>query len=82
MDVIVRVKPVGPGGISHIVVAVCVFTKWVELGAIASVDAGTIRRWFHEHIVCRYGLPGVVRTDGGSEFKGEFRSYLRDAGVR
>ena len=43
LDLIVRVKPVGPGGISHIIVAVCTFTKWVELGALASVDAGTVR---------------------------------------
>ena len=82
IDVIVRVRPVGPGGISHIIVAVCVFTKWVEIGAIASVDAATVRKWFHGNIVCRYGVPGMVRTDGGAEFKGEFHSYLREVGVR
>ena len=53
------------------------FTKWVEIGAIASVDAAMVRRCFHKNIVYRYGVPGMVRTDGGAEFKGEFCSYLR-----
>ena len=61
---------------------VCVLTKWVEIGAIASIDAATVRKWFHKNIVCRYGVPGMVRTDGGAEFKGEFRSHLREVGVR
>ena len=42
--IIVRVKPVEPGGNSHIIVAVCVFMKWVEIGAIASVDAAMVRK--------------------------------------
>ena len=82
IDVIVRVKPSGPGGVCHIVVAVCAFAKWVELGVLAHIDAETIRKWFHENIVCRYGLPSIVRTDGGAEFKGEFRTYLRESGIR
>ena len=46
------------------------------------MDAETIRRWFHENIVCRYGLPSIVRTDGGSKFKGAFHHYLLESGVR
>ena len=75
-------KPSGPGGVSHIVVAVCAFTKWVELGALLHTDAGTIRNWFHENILCRYGLPSIVCTDGGAAFKGEFRPYLWESGIR
>ena len=44
IDVIVQVRPVGLEGISHIIVAVCVFTKWVEIGAIASVDTAMVRK--------------------------------------
>ena len=42
INVIVWVEPEGPDGISHIIVAVCVLTKFVEISAIASVDAATI----------------------------------------
>ena len=55
---------------------------WVELGVPTRVDAETIRRWFHENIVCRYRVPGIVRTDRGSKFKGEFCHYLLESGVR
>ena len=60
----------------------CVFTKWVQIGAIASVDAAMLRKWFHKNIVCRYGVPRMVRTGGGAEFKGEFCSYLLEIGER
>ena len=56
--------------------------KWVKLRVLTSMDAETIKRWFHENIVCRYGVPRIVRTDGGSEFKGAFHHYLLESGVR
>ena len=42
----------------------------VEIGAIASVDAATVRKCFHKNIVYRYGVPRMVRTDGGQSSKG------------
>lgn len=37
--------------------------------------------WFHETIVCRYGVPVVVRSDNGKEFQGDFKLYLQSMGV-
>lgn len=81
MDTIVRMKPVAPDGSSDVLVAVCTFSKWVEIGTVPRLDSTETARWFHTAIVCRYGLPGVVRTDGGQEYRGRFSAYLREAGV-
>ena len=32
-------------------------------------------------MVCLYGLPGLVYTDGSAEYKGEFWVYLREVGI-
>ena len=64
-----------------IVVVVCVFCKWVEADVLERRDAKTIARWFHHHIVCRFGTPVTVRSDMGKEFQGTFRRYLERMGI-
>ena len=59
----------------------CVFCKWPELGKVVRLDSGEVIRWFHCNIVCRYGLPAMVRTDQGQEFSGEFSAYLKAHGI-
>ena len=77
-----RISPPAPDGAHDILVAVDTFTRWVEIGTVQQLDSTHVTRWFHANIVCRYGLPGLVRTDGGAEYKGDFKAYLCDAGVR
>jgi hypothetical protein len=38
-------------------------------------------RWFYMNVVCRYGVPYVVRTDSGTEYKGAFQEGYRDWGI-
>ena len=57
------------------------FCKWPELGKVVRLDSGEVTRWFHCNIVCRYGLPAMVRTDQGQEFSGEFSAYLKAHGI-
>ena len=64
------------------VVAVDVFTKWVEAHPLSNKHSITVTRWFHREVVCRYGLPFMVRTDNGREFAGEFSKYLGRKGIR
>ena len=71
-----RMKPEGPGGISHIIVDARAFMEWVKNGDIETVIAATIKWRFYESIVYSYEVPEMIRTDGGAEFKGEFCSYL------
>lgn len=58
-----NLSPASPTGATSIIVAVCAFSKWVELGALENVDSECTTRWFHDNIICRFGLPAIVRTD-------------------
>ena len=75
-------RPAASNGTRDIIMAVDTFTKWVELETVTCLDSTNVTRWFHANIVCRYGLPGLVRMDGGTEYKGEFRAYLGEARIR
>lgn len=66
---------------TSVVVCVCAFSKWVEAWPTPDLRSETIVRLFHSNVVCRFGVPRVVRTDRGTEYAGEFKLYLRRLGV-
>ena len=70
--------PVSPGGGKDVIVAVDPFTRWVEIGILATLNSMHTAHWFHEQIICRYGVPAAVRTDKGTEYQGMFDTYLRE----
>ena len=45
-------------------------------------NATDVTKLFHSEIVCRFGKPAVVRTDGGKEFQGVFAEYLHTYGIK
>ena len=51
-------------------------TKWIEL--IALPTKAHVARAFLENILSRYGVPGVVLTDEGTEFQGKFHLLLAE----
>ena len=65
----------------YMIVAVDPFSKWVEAGELPDRRSATIAAWVHREIVCRYGVPALIRTDRGTEFAGEFAKYLSDLGI-
>ena len=81
IDTIVRLSPPAPNGAQDVLVCIDPFSRWIEIGAIPNLNSHEVAQWFHNEIVCRYGLPLIVRSDKGSEYKGEFDSYLRANGV-
>ena len=81
MDTIVNLTPVSPTGSSSIIIAVDPFTKWIELGSLNNLNSHETSQWFHKNITCRYGVPYLVRSDRGSEYRGRFHRYLELTGV-
>ena len=81
IDTIVRLSPPAPNGAQDVLVCIDPFSRWIEIGAIPNLNSHEVAQWFHNEIVCRYGLPLIVRSDKGSKYKGEFDSYLRANGV-
>ena len=57
-------------GNRYILVCIEHCTKWVELIALPRKTASNVARAFLENVLSRYGVPGEVLTDQGSEFKG------------
>ena len=81
VDLIVGLKPPGPGGETVLIVGVCCFTKWVEAAMLGSKSSADTAWWLHKDIVCRFGVPALVRCDLGREFMGEFAEYCSQMGI-
>jgi Integrase zinc binding domain/Integrase core domain len=70
--------PPDQDGCCYAIVAVDVFSKWVEIGKLPSKHAWRTAEWVFSEIVCRWGKPSAIRMDNGSEWKGEFEALLKD----
>ena len=81
IDTITNQSPPAPDGSTSILVCVDVTTKWAEVGTIPVLDSHHTAQWFHANVVCRYGVPQLVRSDQGTEYQGDFHNYLLSLGV-
>jgi hypothetical protein len=71
-----------PGGLTHLLVAVDKFTKWIEAKPIKKLDGSSTIKFFNE-IITRYGVPHSIITDKGTNFtKGVFAEYGGQKGIR
>ena len=63
------------GGMTHLLVAVDKFTKWIEARPIKKMDGPTTVK-FVVDITVRYGVPNSIITDNGTNFaKGALARY-------
>jgi hypothetical protein len=73
---------VAPEGLTHLLVAVDKFTKWIEAKPIKKLDGSSTIKFFNE-IITRYGVPHNIITDNGTNFaKGVFAEYGGQKGIR
>jgi hypothetical protein len=71
-----------PGGLTHLLVAVGKFTKWIEAKPIKKLDGSSTIKFFNE-IIVRYGVPHSIITDNGKNFtKGVFAEFYSQKGIR
>lgn len=82
LDCITGLKPPSPEGYTAVLVIIDPFSKWVEAWPIKGLNSEEITRIFHWHIMCHFGKPSVVCTDGGPEFRGAFVDYTTLYGIR
>ena len=63
---------------NNTMVMVCIehFTKWIELIPLPSKSSRDSARGLLEGVLSRYGAPGVILTDQGPEFEGDFQTLL------
>ena len=70
------------GGLTHLLVAVDKFTKWIEAKPIKKLN-GPIAVTFITDITTLYGVPHSIITDNGTNFaKGALARFCTAQGIR
>ena len=59
----------GPGGFTHLLVAVDKFTKWIEAKSITNIHLKAVK--FFLDIIYRFGVRNCIITDHGTNFTGK-----------
>jgi hypothetical protein len=71
-----------PGGLTHLLVAVDEFTKWIEAKPMKKLDSSSTIKFFNK-IIVRYGVPHIIITDNGTNFaKGFFAEFCGRKGIQ
>ena len=60
----------GPGGFTHLLVAVDKFTKWIEAKPITNLRSEEAVKFFLD-IIYRFSVPNCIITDHGTNFTGK-----------
>ena len=63
----------GPGGYTHLLVAIDKFSKWIEARLINQIKSEQAVLFFMD-IIHRFGVPNTIITDNGTQFTG--RKFL------
>jgi transposase InsO family protein len=80
---IVGPLPTAQGNFKFAVVAVEYFTKWIEARPLATITSATIRKFFWQQIICRFGVPKELTVDNGKQFDcQDFKEYCRSIGTK
>ncbi|GKV48140.1 hypothetical protein SLEP1_g54971 [Rubroshorea leprosula] len=58
----------GVGGVTHLIVGVDYFTKWVETRPLSSLTSKKVEDFVFNSIICRYGIPNQIVADNGTQF--------------
>ena len=81
LDMVGPFKP-ARGNMTHILVMLDKFTKWIEVKQIRKCDGATTVT-FLKDIILRYGYPNSIITDNGTNFaEGAFARFCSSKGIR
>ncbi len=71
--------PVSSNGNKYVLVAVEAFTKYLVAIPMKDKEASTTAYHFLHNVLARFGAPGQVVSDNGTEFAGDFAQLLSDS---
>ncbi|GKV01686.1 hypothetical protein SLEP1_g14226 [Rubroshorea leprosula] len=73
----------GVGGVTHLIVGVDYFTKWVEARSLSSLTSKKVEDFVFSSIICRYGIPNQIVVDNGTQFNcTSFRDFCSSYGIK
>ena len=72
----------GPGGFTHLLIAVDKFTKWIEAKPINNIRSKEAIKFFLD-IIYRFSVPNCIITDHETNFtKKKFLDFYDGYGIR
>ncbi|GKV29297.1 hypothetical protein SLEP1_g38236 [Rubroshorea leprosula] len=73
----------GVGGVTHLIVGVDYFTKWVEARPLSSLTSKKVEDFVFDSIICRYGIPNQIVADNGTQFNCfSFQDFCSSYGIK
>ncbi|GKV20257.1 hypothetical protein SLEP1_g30411 [Rubroshorea leprosula] len=73
----------GVGGVTHLIVGVDYFTKWVEARALSSLTSKKVEDFVFSSIISRYGIPSQIVANNGTQFNcSSFRDFCSSYGIK
>ncbi|GKV47366.1 hypothetical protein SLEP1_g54271 [Rubroshorea leprosula] len=73
----------GVGDVTHLIVGVDYFTKWVEARPLSSLTSKKVEDFVFSSIICRYGIPNQIVADNGTQFNcSSFRDFCSSYGIK
>jgi transposase InsO family protein len=65
------------------VVAVEYFTRWIETKPLASITSNSVKKFFWQNIVCKFGVPRTLAVDNGKQFDSDkFKEFYTSIGTK
>lgn len=72
----------GVGGVTHLVVTIDYFTKWVKAQPLSNLRSKKIKDFVFSLIICRYGILNKIVANKGTQFNCiSFREFCSNYGI-
>jgi hypothetical protein len=82
MDLVGPLPP-SQGGNKFTVIAVEYFTRWIEAKPLASITSESVKKFFWQNIICRFGVPRTLTVDNGKQFDSDkFKEFCNSIGTK
>ncbi|GKU96885.1 hypothetical protein SLEP1_g10067 [Rubroshorea leprosula] len=73
----------GVGGVTHLIIGVDYFTKWVETQALSSLTSKKVEDFVFSSIICRYRISSQIVADNGTQFNcSSFQDIYSNYGIK
>jgi hypothetical protein len=71
------------GNYNFALVTVEYFTKWIEAKPLANVSSASIKKFFWQNIICRYGVPRHITVGNTKYFDNAmFKDFYQQIGTK
>jgi hypothetical protein len=82
IDIVGKLTP-AQDNYTFAVIAVEYFMKWIEAKILTNVSSATIKKFFWQNIICRYGVPRHITVDNAKYFNNAmFKEFFHQIGTK